>query len=76
MFFNANFSTDGIAFIAEDFLGTGNREERKQEAAMSRIMADRANQELEKMFPADGKEKNIDGVPLWAIPLKNRKPSA
>lgn len=71
MFFNAHFSTDGEPFIPEDFLGTGNREARKEETALSKLMAERANRELQSMKPG-----NEDGVPLAFIPMNKRKQSA
>lgn len=71
MFFNANFSTDGIPFLTEDFLGTGNREARKQEEAISKLITERANRELQRMKPGDE-----DGVPLAFIPMNKRKSHA
>lgn len=74
-YFNANFSTDGIPWIAEDFLGSGDREARLQEKEMSKVLADRANRQLEKMIPSRG-HADMEDIPIWAIPMKDRKPNA
>jgi hypothetical protein len=68
LFCNANFSTDGIPYIADDFLGTGNREARKAKEEMSKRAAELANVNLKRMKPGEITED----VPIWAIPMKDR----
>ncbi len=64
MFCNAHFrGKDDIAWIPEDFLGTGNREKRKMEALQSKIATARANSELAKIQRG---MDDVDGIPDWA----------
>lgn len=75
-YFNANFTTDGTPWISEDFLAGGNRETRREQKALDKLMADKANRELEKIIPAKGKPIDMDLVPIWVIPMKDRKKTA
>ncbi len=63
MFCNAHFrGKDDIAWIPEDFLGTGNREKRKMDALQSKIATAKANSAL----AAIKKGMDVDGIPDWA----------
>lgn len=69
--FNGLYDTKGVPWIAEDFLGTSSREERRHAAMWDRRAADAAEIALSSMKPGD-----TDGVPLAVIPMKDRKPRA
>lgn len=64
MFANANFrSGDQVAFMPEDFLGTGDRPKRQADQLVSRMEAVKENSRLLKMRAG---EPPTDDVPDWA----------
>lgn len=64
-FHNVNFRGRGdVAWIADDFLGIGDREQRMRDEAVSRRTAERANVELLKIRAG---QPPTDQVPSWAI---------
>jgi len=69
MYANVNFverdssgNPIGVPFLAEDFLGEGNRQARLDERAMSQFSAAQVNAQLEKIKKGDTPE----GLPAWA----------
>lgn len=64
MYANVHFRPSGeAAFIPDDFLGTGDRNKRAREEAMSQQAAMRANAALAKIRRGEPTEY----VPAWAI---------
>lgn len=63
-FYNVNFrGKDSVEWLADDFLGEGDREERQQEMQRSLLAAAKANASLAQMRPGDKPE----GLPAWAL---------
>jgi len=62
---NMNLGKDEEPFVAEDFLGTGNRAVRKAEREMSRREAARINRQLEETIKAGVPAEGLN-IPDWA----------
>ncbi len=64
MYANAHFrGPDTVAFIPEDFLGLGDREERQREEALSQQIVMQENMRLSRIKKG---EPPSDEVPEWA----------
>jgi hypothetical protein len=62
-YYNAHFhAQDGLAYLPEDFLGTGNREQRARDAARAKAEASMEARRLAMQRPT-----TKDGVPQWAL---------
>lgn len=62
---NAWFSTDGVPFLPEDFIGGNGREKRILEEQRSKVNAERANTALSSITSRT-KPEDIPELPLWA----------
>lgn len=62
-FANAHFANDRVPFLPEDFLGGGNREQRKLQSAKSQLAAAKENLRLNRIKKGDPPPDNL---PSWA----------
>lgn len=65
---NGMFQTDGVPWIAADFLGNGNREDRKAKHTMEQYNIQMANLAL-----AQRKSDDTEGLPEWALWEKKKE---
>ena len=73
MFANVHRSQNEPAFTADDFLGTGNREERRRRASRDALELFKSNQQLAKIQPGAKPEDLVDIVPEWALNLGRKQ---
>jgi flagellar motor switch protein FliG len=62
---NMHLASGEEPFLAEDFLGTGDRARRKMEREMSKREAARLNREMEQKITVGVKAEDLD-LPDWA----------
>ena len=58
---NAHFKTDGVPWIPADFIGTGNREERRAKHLIEQYAIHKENARLARIRP-----DQTEGIPDWA----------
>ena len=84
MMVNMNLASGSVPFTAEDFMGTGNREERVRQKQLSDLAVNRINRQLNTMLPATrrprrgGKpvsEADDPYLPKWAMKNPPRDPA-
>ncbi len=63
---NTQLGGDQVPFLAEDFLGTGNRKQREWDKQRSEMAAHRLNQQLAKIKPLRKGDPEPEGLPVWA----------
>jgi hypothetical protein len=69
MMLNSNLGPGSVPFIADDFLGIGNREERVRKKKASDYAVNRINRQLNTMLkrPLRKGEPEPTDIPLWAM---------